>query len=186
MPMPDWVLQDRYRPHHVIGRGALAEVWRATDLLLGCEVAVKLFLPRPAGPGAATVGDQSVEGEISALTQLSHPNIVPLYDVGDFQGEPFVVMPLIEGPSLDQHLAVHGRLPLRHVATIGAGLASALACVHQHGIVHRDVKPANILITDHGTPLLADFGVALPVTAEPATATGHTVGTAFYMAPEQV
>jgi eukaryotic-like serine/threonine-protein kinase len=185
-PMPEWVLQGRYRPHRVIGRGALAEVWRATDLLLGREVAVKLFLHRPAGPGDATVGDQSVEGEISALAQLSHPNVVPLYDVGYFQGEPFVVMPLIEGPSLAHYLAVHGRLPLRRVASLGAGLAAGLACVHQHRIVHRDVKPANILLGEDDAPLLADFGVAVPVSAEPITATGNTVGTAFYMAPEQV
>lgn len=174
------LLGGRYRLGGLVGRGGSAEVWQATDEALGRRVAVKL-VTASGGEDAARVGD-----EARLLAGLSHPGLVPVYDAGtDEAGRPYVVMELVEGETLADALR-RGPLHLRDVAELGATLAEALGYVHAQGLVHRDVKPANVLLGREGRVRLTDFGIARLVDAAKVTATGLTVGTASYLSPEQV
>ncbi len=171
----------RYHLGAVIGIGSSAVVHRAWDLHTGGLVAVKLF-----HPGASVHDLRRQRQEMSALARLDHPGLVALRDGGSENGRPFVVTDLVEGSSLAERI-LDGPIPVGEVRDIGARLADALAHVHANGILHRDVKPANILLGDGVRPRLADFGIArvLDATAT-ATATGWVTGTAAYLAPEQV
>lgn len=170
----------RYRLESLIGRGGSAEVWRAQDEALERKVALKL-VTGSGGEDAGRVGD-----EARLLARLSHPGLVPVYDAGtDDSGRPWVVMELVEGGTLADEIARGPIEPVR-VAHIGQVLAEALCYVHQQGLVHRDIKPANVLLGRDGRVRLTDFGIARLVDAARVTATGLTVGTASYLAPEQV
>jgi eukaryotic-like serine/threonine-protein kinase len=189
-PVPP-LLAGRYRLGAILGRGGMAEVLRADDTLLGRPVAIKLFRPE-----VASAADQrGHSAEIRALAGLRHPGLVTLLDAGtdapDTPAErPFLVMELIDGPSLSDRLAT-GPLAPDLVADLGAQLAETLAYVHANGIVHRDVKPANILLDEVPgragalAPKLTDFGVARLIDATRLTQVGMTVGTANYLSPEQ-
>jgi serine/threonine protein kinase len=188
----DTVLADRYRLTEVIGTGGMGTVYRARDEHTYRDVAIKLF----ATPQSMTPADRvRQEREIRLLSMLSHPGLIPLYDAGthDLGDGPhrFIVMELISDPTLLRRLA-DGALHNYEVASLGAQLADALASVHAHGIVHRDVKPANILISDEGssgftrTVKLTDFGVAHFVDGSRLTSDGTIIGTAAYLSPEQV
>ncbi|MFI1157010.1 protein kinase [Streptomyces sioyaensis] len=175
---------DRYRLLAVLGSGGTGQVWRARDEVLGREVAVKV-VPTPAGADATT-GERFL-CEARAAARLSHPGIVKVFDAGHASdGRLFLVMELVEGRSLAQVLR-QDRLPAEQVADIGAQVAHALAAAHDGGVVHRDVKPANLLIQSDGTVKVVDFGLAV-LAEENSTAlttTGAFIGTAFYTAPER-
>ncbi|HXV92898.1 MAG TPA: protein kinase [Pseudonocardia sp.] len=174
------VLAGRYELGPVLGRGATARVHRAHDRRTGRTVAVKVLVP-----GLSPAGDGRDRREIDILAGLRHPGLVAFRDAGTAGDRMFVVMDLVDGDSLACGLS-DGPLPAADVARMGAELAEALDHVHERGIVHRDVKPANILIDAAGHPRLTDFGIARLTDATRVTATGVVVGTAAYMAPEQV
>jgi serine/threonine protein kinase len=147
--------------------------------------------PRPSAPPAELVGDLE-EGsearnrrEVLTLAALSHPGLVTVYDVGDDHGRAYFVMQLIEGDTLAQRIR-RGPLPLGDVIALGAALADSLAYVHRRGVVHRDVKPGNVLLDADGRAHLSDFGIAAVRDAAPVTAAGMVIGTASYLSPEQV
>jgi serine/threonine protein kinase len=162
----------------------MAQVWSATDTVLGRDVAVKLFREDLEDGSAARV-----KTEMQTLASLAHAGLVSVYDAGtqvDEHGvaQPFLVMELVEGPTLAA-CCVDGSLTSEQLVRVGAELAEALQYVHDRGVVHRDVKPANILLSPSGAKL-ADFGIARIVDGVRHTSTGLTVGTAPYLSPEQV
>ncbi|MFD1213593.1 serine/threonine-protein kinase [Arthrobacter sp. GCM10027362] len=180
----------RYRTGDLLGSGGGASVYRAMDEALGRQVALKLFAP-------ATEDDDKYRRqhtETLLLAKLNHPGLVTLLDAGlhtDASGATtsYLVMELVEGEDLRRLLA-RGPLPPPDVAQIGADLADALNYVHQQGVIHRDIKPGNILLSGGGTdtryhPKLTDFGVARLLDAPTATSHGATIGTANYLSPEQ-
>jgi serine/threonine-protein kinase len=171
----------RYRLEATLGRGGMAEVWRAVDERLGRTVAVKVIQPAHAAQ------PQFVERflrEARLVAGLEHPNILPVYDFGEADGVPFLVMPHLDGGTLAQRMD-GTPIPLAQVAPWIRQLAEALDFAHQAGVLHRDVKPANILIGKGDRPLLADFGIAKAAESSTRlTATGVVVGTPVYMAPE--
>jgi serine/threonine protein kinase len=174
------VVASRYRLVSLLGRGGTAEVWRAEDEALARDVALKLVTV-PTDESAARAGE-----EARLLARLNHPGLVPVYDAGsDERGRPWVVMELVEGETLADTLK-RGPLPSERAAAVGRSIAEALAYVHGQGLLHRDVKPANILVGRDGRVRLTDFGIARLVDAARVTSTGMMVGTASYLAPEQV
>jgi serine/threonine protein kinase len=173
------LLDGRYRLEDRLGGGAVADVFRAVDERLHRPVAVKLFR------GDAAEELQRHEAEMRTLARLDHPSLVTVYDAGDDDGQPYLVMQLVEGDTLGQELA-RGQLGSDRAARYGAALADALAYVHAEGFVHRDVKPANVLIAGDGRVHLADFGIARLVDSAHVTRTGDVLGTPAYFAPEQV
>ena len=173
------LLDGRYRLGDRLGGGAVADVFRAVDERLHRPVAVKVFR------GDAAEELQRHEAEMRTLARLDHPSLVTVYDAGDDDGQPYLVMQLVEGDTLAQELA-RGPLGPDRAARYGAALADALAYVHAQGFVHRDVKPANVLIAGDGRVHLADFGIARLVDSAHVTKTGDVLGTPAYFAPEQV
>ncbi|MDP9392998.1 MAG: serine/threonine protein kinase, partial [Actinomycetota bacterium] len=171
-----WLLGGRYRVGRLLGQGGMADVYAAVDELDGNTVAVKVLRDPLLG---------GTDADADVLAGLRHPGLVELLDVGEDQGRRFCVMTLVEGPTLAARLS-QGALGLESTAHLGADVTSALAYVHAHGVVHRDVKPANVLLDADGRPRLADFGIARLVDATRVTRTGFAVGTASYLAPEQV
>ncbi len=177
---PEGLIAGRYRPERLLGRGGSAEVWGCTDEALDRQVALKL-VTASGGEDAGRVGD-----EARLLARLSHPGLVPVYDAGtDDTGRPWVVMELVDGETLSDAIR-RGPMPSERVADIGSRLAEALGYVHGEALIHRDVKPANVLLGNDGRVRLTDFGIARLVDAAKVTATGLTVGTASYLSPEQV
>ena len=169
---------DRYRLDERIGFGGMAEVWRATDGRTGRAVAVKLLAD---GCGDA----RRFAAEVRALSRLSHPGVVRFLGAGDHHGRPYLVMDLVDGETLADRLR-GGPVGPAEAARVGAGVAGALAAAHRLGIVHRDVKPGNVLLDRAGRPHLADFGVSRLAGSATITGSGSVVGTAGYLAPEQV
>jgi tRNA A-37 threonylcarbamoyl transferase component Bud32 len=180
-PPADHLIDGRYRLSVLLGSGGVAEVYRAFDERLHRDVAIKLF--------RSDVADElrRHEAEMRTLARLDHPSLVTVLDAGedDQTGRPYLVMTLIEGPTLAEELR-YGALPSDRVAEIGTALADALSYVHSQGLIHRDVKPANVLISSDGRVHLADFGIARLVDASHVTSAGEVVGTPAYFAPEQV
>lgn len=176
----DGVLSGRYRLGDRLGRGAVAEVFRAHDLLLERPVAVKLFRSHPD-----LLARRRFDHESQALAALSHPGLVSIFDVGVHHDRLYLVMRLVDGGSLQARL-LDGPLTPAHTVRLGSRLAGGLAHVHARGVVHRDVKPSNILLDEHGEPCLTDFGIALVTGAARLTASNEIIGTPAYLAPEQV
>ncbi|MGW0819435.1 protein kinase domain-containing protein [Streptomyces viridiviolaceus] len=174
------VLSGRYRLGARIGSGGMADVYEGVDTRLRRSVAVKVFRP---GPDPQT--EDRLTAEAVLLARLQHPGLVTVYDAGRDDDRTYLVMQLIKGPTLRSLLAC-GALPERRVAHMGAALARALAHVHRAGVVHRDVKPSNVLLDATDDPHLADFGIARLVNATRHTAPDVLIGTAAYLAPEQV
>lgn len=178
------VLAGRYALDEVIGRGGMADVYRATDQVLEREVAVKVL--RADTADESDPDRRRFREEAQMVAALDHPGLVTVLDAGVDAGVPYLVMDLVEGTSLATFCRGRQVAPHR-VAYVGAELASVLAYVHEGGIVHRDVKPSNILVGSDGVVRLADFGIARVVTdPHNHTGTGQTIGTAAYLAPEQV
>jgi tRNA A-37 threonylcarbamoyl transferase component Bud32 len=179
-PGPTSVVAGHYELVAVHGRGGSASVYRAVDRRDGRIVAVKLFAHGVQGPDR-----HRQDRELTTLARLEHPGLVTLLDGGADDDRAFLVMEFIDGPSLAEAL-IDGPLPVERVVRLGARVAAALAYVHAYGVTHRDVKPANVLLDATGEPFLADFGIALLVDATRVTATDALIGTAAYMAPEQL
>lgn len=177
------LLAGRYRLDELVGRGGMGEVWCAEDEVLRRPVAVKLLLPQRADDTAI----ERFRREARAAAVLSHPNVVAVYDFGTHEDRLFLVMELVEGRTLTEELAVRGTLPAAEAADIIAQAAAGLAVAHDHGLVHRDIKPGNLLLTADGTVKVADFGIARFVSdaATDLTSTGQIVGTTYYLAPER-
>ncbi|CAA9233179.1 MAG: Serine/threonine protein kinase PrkC, regulator of stationary phase [uncultured Arthrobacter sp.] len=187
----DVLLAERYQTTDLLGVGGAASVYRAIDRNLQRDVAVKVFNPTTADDDDY----RRQHTETLLLSTLNHPGLVTLHDAGLHQDEDgrttgFLVMELVDGEDL-RKLLKKGPLAPAAVAQVGADLADALAYIHSHGVVHRDVKPANILMFHSGEndtrlyPKLTDFGIARMINATMATATGATIGTANYLSPEQ-
>ena len=174
----------RYRLTAPLGEGGMSTLWRAVDQQLDREVAVKILRPQySADPGFAARFRQ----EARAAASLSHPSIVSVYDYGtDPDGETqYIVMELVEGRDLAAILHERGRLSTDDAVQVAIAVASALEAAHRRGIVHRDVKPGNILITDDGDVKVTDFGIARAVSEASMTVTGTTLGSVHYFSPEQ-
>jgi serine/threonine-protein kinase len=175
----------RYRVEAQIGVGGMGTVHRAHDPELGRTVAIKVPRMEGTGPGRADYVARFLREARSAAT-VRHPNVCPIYDVGEQDGIPYVVLAYVEGSSLAQRLRAGGRFEGPAEAVVLARqLAEGLAAVHAHGLVHRDVKPANVLIDSRSTPLLTDFGLARSSGEARLTQTGVIAGTPAYMSPEQ-
>ncbi|MDD7923179.1 protein kinase domain-containing protein [Actinomycetospora chibensis] len=174
-PLPERLGQ-RFTLGELIGRGTCSEVYRAHDLLLDRDAAVKIF---------PVADDPRIEREVSLTASMDHPNLVPVYDVGGVNGRAFVVMALLEGGNLADRLA-DGPLPVAETLLAVAAVADALGHVHRAGVLHRDVTPRNVLFDSDGRAHLSDFGVAFVADAPRITDTGIVVGSAPYLAPEQV
>jgi serine/threonine-protein kinase len=181
------LLGDRYRLDEPIADGGMGEVWRATDVSLGRTVAVKVVRPAlSTDPGF----DARFRAEARMMAALTHPNVVNVYDYGrsplDTGGSvAFLVMAYVDGEPLSRQIADAGRLSVAETMSVVAQAADALHAAHMHGIVHRDVKPANLLVQPNGTVKLVDFGVARSPTVTQVTTANAILGTAMYMAPEQ-
>jgi tRNA A-37 threonylcarbamoyl transferase component Bud32 len=176
-------LVGRYTIERELGRGGMATVYLAHDLKHNRRVAIKALKPELA----AILGPERFLREIEIAAGLSHPHIVPLLDSGDAGGLLYYVMPLVEGESLRQRLSRERQLPLKDALAIARDVAGALAYAHGRGVIHRDVKPENILV-ESGQAVVTDFGIARAVSAasgDKLTETGVTVGTPAYMSPEQ-
>ena len=177
-------LGPRYRLECLLHRGVASCIYLAEDRSLGRRVAVKVLHEEMA----ATVDADRFRSEFGLLANLRHPNIVPVYDSGEIDGLPYYVMPFIEGETLRARLSRLGRLPFAETLRIADDVARALQFAHRHRIVHRDVKPENIIL-DRDRALVLDFGIALVLDATEAsrrTLPGLTLGTVHYMSPEQV
>ena len=177
------IYSNRYEVTHLIDRGGMALVYRAQDLLLSRAVALKILYPELS---ADPLFVERFRREAQAAANLSHPNIVPVFDWGEDNGTYFIVMELIDGTSLDHELRGSKTLTPARSAVIAAQVASALGYAHRSGVVHRDVKPGNILITADGQVKVTDFGIAQAVSSEDLFAeAGSVMGTATYFSPEQ-
>ncbi|MEO6778419.1 MAG: protein kinase, partial [Gemmatimonadaceae bacterium] len=177
------VLADRYAIERAIGRGGMATVYRAHDLRHDSTVAVKVLQPEIA----AFLGFARFAREIQVTAQLQHPNILPVLDSGRSGNIEYYVTPFIEGESLATRLTRERQLPLDDAIDLACEVADALACAHDHGLVHRDIKPGNILLA-HGHAVVSDFGIARIVGTNGdsrLTESGIALGTVTYMSPEQ-
>ncbi|MGH9037912.1 MAG: protein kinase domain-containing protein, partial [Acidimicrobiia bacterium] len=180
---PDRVLGGRYRLRRELARGGMATVWEAEDKVLTRRVAIKVLHPHLAGDDGSRV---RFRREAVAAAGLAHPHIVTTYDTGRDAEVAYIVMELVEGITLARLLRAEGSLPLAKALDVAAQVADALACAHSHGIIHRDVKPSNILLRADGHVKVADFGIAKAGAGTDLTRTGVVMGTAKYLSPEQV
>ncbi len=172
-------LAERYEVADPVGVGGMATVYRARDLRHARDVAIKVLRPELA----AALGADRFRREIHVAAQLQHPNVLPLHDSGDADGLLYYVMPLVEGRTLADRMEPGG-LPLDEALRLGREIADGLASAHAHGVVHRDVKPGNVLLSE-GHAVVADFGLASSHADVSVTQSGSSLGTPLYMSPEQ-
>jgi tRNA A-37 threonylcarbamoyl transferase component Bud32 len=181
--LADSTLCGRYHLERLIGSGGMAQVWEATDLVLGRRVAVKVLHPHLAVDEALVARFRQ---EAVAAARLSHPGIVGVYDTCSDGVNEAIVMELLDASTLRQHLDEHGPLDAETTVRIALRLLDALEAAHRAGLVHRDVKPSNILLCRDGRVKIADFGIAKADDQTELTQEGTLVGTATYLAPEQL
>ncbi|MFF7451692.1 MULTISPECIES: protein kinase [unclassified Streptomyces] len=185
------LLAGRYRVVAQLGRGGMGVVWRAVDEVLGREVAVKELRTYNDADGPELAGLRlRMQREARAAARVRHPGVVAVHDVTEVDGRPLIVMELVDGPSLDDVLRERGTLDPREAAGIGAKVMEALAAAHRVGVLHRDVKPGNILLDRSGRVVLTDFGIATMEdpgdgSATHLTRSGELVGSLDYLAPER-
>ncbi|GGN81104.1 hypothetical protein GCM10010112_57220 [Actinoplanes lobatus] len=182
MIRPGVTLGGRYRLEERIAGGGMGDVWRGTDDVLGRTVAVKILLPALLDePGFA----ERFRGEARTMATINHPGVVDVYDYGSDQQIAFLVMEYVEGDALSRTLSRVGRLTPARTMALVAQAADALQAAHGNGIVHRDVKPGNLLVRPNGTLVLTDFGIARSALVGQLTVAGAVLGTASYISPEQ-
>ncbi|MFE3685961.1 serine/threonine-protein kinase [Streptomyces sp. NPDC059095] len=186
--LEDRLVGGRYRLVSELGAGGFGQVWKAWDENLRVDVAVKaLFVPREGSPQEQADRTRRAIREARNAAQLrTHPNIVSVHDVITEEGVPWIVMELVTGHSLEAEIRARGRIPGKRLREIAEAVLEALTAAHAVGIVHRDVKPPNVLLGDDGRILLADFGIAMRDSDTRMTGTGLVIGTPQYMAPERI
>jgi eukaryotic-like serine/threonine-protein kinase len=175
-------LSGRFRIERLLGRGGMSSVWHAYDEELGRPVAIKLLHARRLESADSV---DRFEREARTLALLAHPGIVTVIDRGETDGRPFIVCELVHGRDLHERIALEGPLPIAEALAIAVQVASALAYAHERGVIHRDVKPHNVLLTADGHAKLTDFGIARVDDAPALTNPGRVLGTGDYVAPEQ-
>ncbi|MFF4652855.1 serine/threonine-protein kinase [Streptomyces sp. NPDC001380] len=177
------LVADRYLLDTAIGRGGMGEVWRGQDTVLGRPVAVKLLLAGDADEEAAA----RFRLEAQTAARLHDPHVVTVFDFGSWNDRFYLVMELVDGTSLAQELDAHGPRPVEAVAAIAAQAAAGLAAAHRQGVIHRDIKPGNLMRSSDGTVKIADFGIARFADDASAalTGAGQIIGTSLYLAPER-
>ena len=176
------VINERYELLELIGSGGMAAVYKGFDRLMNRNVAFKIL------KNSLKDDDEIVEkfsAEAKASAGLSHQNIVTIYDVGQYEGLSFIVMECIDGTTLKEYIKEHKPVEWRTACEIALQIADALAAAHEHGIVHRDIKPHNILINKENVAKVADFGIASAVSSETLVAGGSAMGSVYYISPEQ-
>ena len=182
--MQQSIINNRYELQDLLGSGGMGQVFRAHDKVLGRDIALKLLMEQHTGDEAVV---DRFELEAKSAASLSHPNIVPVYDRGvSEEGAYYITMEYVPGGTLKEHVAKKGMLDCHSAAEVAGQIASALGAAHESGIVHRDVKPQNVLVTESGDVKVADFGIvrAISMTATDSQ-TSLVQGTASYMSPEQ-
>jgi serine/threonine-protein kinase len=176
------VLIDRYEVGRLLGAGGMAEVFEGRDRLLARRVAIKVLLAQYARDPAFLI---RFKREAQAAASLSHPNIVAVYDTGVEAGTQFIVMEYVEGRTLREVLRAEGPLLAERAAEVAVEVCAALAAAHARGLIHRDIKPGNVMLTPAGAVKVMDFGIARAASGESITQTSAVLGTAQYIAPEQ-
>lgn len=166
----------------MVAAGGMGQVWAAVDEVLDRRVAIKIMHPQTVEQRALT---ERFKAEARFAASISHPNIVEVFDFGEHDGLAFLVMELIEGPTLAHLVAEQGALDPDRASQLLAQLAGALARAHENGVIHRDLKPSNVLISVDGMVKLMDFGIAKSVDGPSHTLTGEVLGTTYYISPEQ-
>src|SRR5580704_17129076 len=179
--LPGTLLGGRCRILTLLGRGGMGEVYRAMDLTLGQSVALK-FLPEEAARNQGLL--ERFHGEVRIARQVSHPNVCRVYDIGQVEGMPFISMEYVDGEDLASLLTRIGRLPADKALETARKLCSGLAAAHDRGVIHRDLKPQNIMINKRGEVVIMDFGLA--TIADQLSGAEVRNGTPAYMAPEQL
>ena len=175
------LLGNRYLLVQPLGEGGMANVFLAVDSLLNREVAVKILRGDLSGDAIALLRFQR---EANAASALSHPNIVEIYDVGEDQGKHFIVMEYVRGRTLKQLIQQRGAMDKNEAVSVMRQLISAVQVAHKNNIIHRDIKPQNVLIKDDGTAKITDFGIATAQDAVQLTQTDTVMGSVHYLAPE--
>jgi eukaryotic-like serine/threonine-protein kinase len=176
------LIAGRYELEQQVGSGGMSKVYRAHDRLLERTVALKILHEH------YSKDDEYVERfrrEARAVAQLAHPNVVTVIDRGEHEGRQYIVFEYVDGENLKQLVQREGALPPKQVVELGLQIASALASAHARGVVHRDVKPQNVILSDEGRPKVTDFGIARSSDVESVTLTGTVMGTSEYISPEQ-
>jgi eukaryotic-like serine/threonine-protein kinase len=182
-PQPGDVIADRYELEELVGSGGMSSVFRARDVQLDRRVAIKILHAHYADDPEYI---ERFRREARAVAQLSHPNIVTVIDRGDDRGRQYIVFEHVEGENLKELVQRTGRLPVRRALELVLPVADGLAFAHEHGLVHRDVKPQNVLLSREGDVKVTDFGIARSLDVEHGvTQTGTVMGTGEYLAPEQ-
>jgi serine/threonine-protein kinase len=183
MPVMTDILPPRYRNPELIGRGGMGDIYRATDSVLGRDVAIKILADRYSQDGS--VRERFTREALSAAQLSGEPNTVTIFDVGEHAERPYIVMEYLGGGSLDDVVKAGGAQAPQQVFTWLEQAGQALDAAHEHGIVHRDVKPGNLLLDREGNVHVADFGIASATGMDSLTMTGTVLGTAGYLSPEQ-
>jgi eukaryotic-like serine/threonine-protein kinase len=183
MAVETQVLPSRYRSPRLIGRGAMGDIYAATDEVLGRKVVVKLLADRYAADKG--IRERFKREGLAAARLSGQPGAVTIFDVGEWEGRPFIVMEHLAGGSLEQRIREDGAQPPGRALTWLEQAATALDAAHARGVVHRDVKPANLLLNERGEVRVADFGIASAAGLDSLTLTGTVLGTAGYLSPEQ-
>src|SRR3954449_381426 len=176
------LLNGRYRLDAQVGSGGMSTVYRAFDTTLERRVAIKL-MHRPLAQDSDQL--ERFRREARAVAQLNHPHIVGVIDAGEDDGAPFIVFEFVDGETLKERIKRNGRLAIPEAIAYAIEIARALGAAHAQGIVHRDVKPQNVLVDEEGTAKVTDFGIARTLDQDGLTADGRVLGTTDYVSPEQ-
>ena len=175
------IIAERYMLVTALGEGGMADVYLAVDTILNREVAIKILRGELGKDPVALLRFQR---EANAVSKLNHPNVVDVYDVGEYEGRHYIVMEYVRGRTLKQLISQRGALQADEAVNIMIQLTSAVQHAHENNIIHRDIKPQNVLVKDDGTVKITDFGIALAHDAVQLTQTNAVLGSAHYLAPE--